>query len=48
MSERKKIQIKISKQKYKIQFLAYLPKLTKNHLIGQIVILAIKILAFSK
>ena len=30
LSEREKIQFKISKQKLKIQFLAYLGKFTKN------------------
>ena len=34
----KKIHFKISKQKFKIQFLANLRKFTKNHLIGQNVI----------
>ena len=38
LSERKKIYIKISKQKFEIQFVMYLLKLTKNHLIGQNVI----------
>ena len=38
LSEREKIHFKISKQKLKIQFLAYLPKFSKNHLIGQYVI----------
>ena len=37
-SERKKIHFKISKQKFKIQFLIYLPKFTKIHLIRQNVI----------
>ena len=34
-SESKKIHFKILKQKFKIQFSAYLRKFTKNHLIGQ-------------
>ena len=38
LSERKNIDFKISKQKFKIQFLAYLRKFTKNHLIGQNII----------
>ena len=38
MSERKKKHFRISKQKFKIQFLAYLRKFTKNHLIRQNVI----------
>ena len=38
LSEREKIHFKISKQKFKIQFLAYLRKFTKIHIIGQNVI----------
>ena len=38
LSERNKIDFKISKQKFKIQFIAYLSKFTKNHLIGQNII----------
>ena len=38
LSEREKNHFKISKQKIKIQFLTYLLKLTKNHLIRQNVI----------
>ena len=41
LSERRKIHFKISKQKFKIQFLALLHTFTKNHLIGQNVIKAI-------
>ena len=33
--ERKKLHFKISKQKFKIQFIAFLRKFTKNHLIHQ-------------
>ena len=38
LSERTKIHFKISKQKFKIQFTAFLRKFTKNHLIDQNVI----------
>ena len=38
LSERKKKTFKISKQKFKIQFIAILRKFTKNHLINQNVI----------
>ena len=38
LSERKKIDFKISKQKFKTQFLPYLRKFTKNHLIVQNII----------
>ena len=38
LSERNTMHSKISKQKFKIQFLADLRKFTKNHLIGQNVI----------
>ena len=38
LSERKKIHFKISKQKFKIQFIAFLRKFTKNNLIDQNVI----------
>ena len=34
LPERKKYILKISKQKFKIQFLAFLRKFTKNYLIG--------------
>ena len=36
--ERQKIHFKFSKQKFKIQFIAFLCKFTKNHLIDQNVI----------
>ena len=36
--ERQKIHFKISKQKFKIQFIAFFRKYTKNHLIDQNVI----------
>ena len=45
--ERKKIHFKISKQKFKIQFIPFLCKFTKKHLINQNVFYAIKTLAFS-
>ena len=38
LPERKKIHFKISKQKFKFKFLAFLRKFTKTHLIGQNVI----------
>ena len=44
LPERKKIHFKISKQKIKIQFLTFLRKFTKTHLIGQNEIKAIKTL----
>ena len=33
LSEREKIHFKISKQKFRIQFIAFLRKFTENHLI---------------
>ena len=47
LSERRKVHFKISKQKFKIKFFTLLHKLTKNHLIGQNVMKAIKTFAFS-
>ena len=47
MSERRKIHFKISKQKFKIQLIAFLRKITQKHLINQNVIKAIKTLTFS-
>ena len=38
LSEREKIHFKISKQKFEIQFLAFIRKFTKNHLIRENVI----------
>ena len=38
LSERKTIHFKISKQNFKVKFLVYLRKFTKNHLIRQNVI----------
>ena len=38
LSEREKMHFKISKQKFKIQFIAFQRKFTKNHLINQNVI----------
>ena len=38
LSEKEKIHVKISKQKFKIQFMAFLHKFTKNHLIDHNVI----------
>ena len=38
LSEKKQNHFKISKQKFKIKFLAYLRKFTKKNLIGQNVI----------
>ena len=35
LSERKKIHFKISKQKFKIQLIAFLRKFTQKHLINQ-------------
>ena len=35
LSEREKLHFKISKQNFKIQFIAFIRKFTKNHLIDQ-------------